>query len=598
MFLLLFFLSLTSFSAAAKDSETKKYLNKLYSRNHHKTVQFKVNSQNLNSFMEQEGKRYSLMKYGDAQSIEEYSKMLASQIWNEFGKELLDSPKDWLMVCPSYFKAPTAAVTLAKTTREILVRKHQVDLKIVSMHRKSTNDREFGELKTIEERQSYIVGNFYYKGESLNNKNLIFIEDALVSGTHYLETQKILKEQAGANLDKLHGFFIVEVENENLGDTNYEMEALLNYGWIDGKHLERLLPILKDEKTVYTPRMLKFIFGNSDRTNFYSKQLSFVELNKLYQTAYEENFLEKPKYKDLVENLRTSLSQQLAEKKQTLNLSSVYQLDEPTLDLIMTKKKIDHHLVKGKASLADMYSLLKFGDEHAIELFAHKVADKIKDTLLTTWPLDPQEWGLCTTGYVSVTGAADLLTRKISEIIGIPVIHSKRKESFSGSYGQINSVSERSKAVSGKFYFSAPLRKHMIYIDDAVASGSHVQEYQDLTKSKGAKTFHAFAIFDISSIDNSLENKLNHSMIKTNDGTMLAAILAQEHSPILLRTIKTILNFERRTLKNFVEQIELPTLNRIHTAICAEGYDKKPVFSKTLKYLISRIKDKSGKPKT
>ncbi|MFK7824182.1 MAG: hypothetical protein AB8G05_08495 [Oligoflexales bacterium] len=240
-----------------------------------------------------------------------------------------------------------------------------------------------------------------------------------------------------------------------------------------------------------------------------------------------------------------------------------------------------------------MYSLLKFGEEQAVELFAHKVADKIKDTLLTTWPLDPNEWALCTTGYVSVTGAADLLTQKISEIIGVPVIHSRRKESFSRSYGEINSISECTKAVSGKFDFQAPIRKHMIYIDDAVASGSHVQEYQNLARSAGAKTFHAFSIFDISSIDSSLENKLNHSMIKTDDGTMLATILAGKRSPILLRTIKTILSFEHKTLKNFVDLLDMPTLKRIQAAICAEGYDKKPVFAKAFNYFVSKMKKKT-----
>lgn len=289
--------------------------------------------------MEHEGKRYSLMKYGDMESIKEYSKMLVSRIWNKFGNRILENPDNWILVCPSYFKRPTAAAILVKTTQEILEKKYHVSLKMVRLHRKKTNDREFGELRSIGERQSYIVGNFYYNGQNLSNKNLVFLEDALVSGTHYVETQKILSEQGGAALKNLHAFFITEVEKEKSKNSNYEVEALLNYGWVKKTHLARLVPILKDPQTIYTPRMLKFIFGNRERAKFYTKQLEFFELNKLYQTAYDERFLERPKYIGLVQELRENLTQQLSEKKQSLNLSSVYQLDEPTLDQIMSEKK-------------------------------------------------------------------------------------------------------------------------------------------------------------------------------------------------------------------------------------------------------------------
>ena len=586
------YISIGSITSYAR--ETSSHAGDLYSRDHHTSVLFKLNTQNQDSFMEQEGKRYSAMKYGDAESIEEYATMLAKQIWNQFSKEIKEHPDDWVLVCPSYFKAPTAAVVLARSTKKIILEKYKIDLPMVSIQRKSTNDREFGELKTMAERQSYIVDNFFYEGESLSQKSLIFIEDALVSGTHYLETQKVLKKQAGADLDNLYAFFVVEVEKEATKATNYEAEAVLNYGWINGSKLERLLPILKDPQTVYTPRMLKFVFGKPERANFYRKHLSFNELNKLYQTAYQESFLQKPKYKGLVQNLRADLTKQLLHKKKFLNLNAVYELDESTLKALLAEKNIAHNLVKGKISLAEMYSLLKFGDEQAIELFAHKIVEKMRESLITKWPLDPNEWGLCTTGYIAVTGAADILTKKISEIAGIPVVPSRRKESFSASYGEINSITERAKAVSGKFEFSAPIKKHMIYIDDAVASGSHVKEYQQLLAKKGAKTFRAFSIFDISSIDSSLENELNHSLIKTNDSGMLAAILSQDHSPILLRTIKTILSFEHKTLKSFVNQLDLSTLHRIHTAICDEGYDKKPAFSKAFSFFQAHLSERSG----
>ncbi|NRA47148.1 MAG: hypothetical protein HRU09_19540 [Oligoflexales bacterium] len=164
----------------ARDQKTVQEYSNLYSCNHHTSVLLKVNSQNQDSFMEHEGKRYSLMKYGDMESTREYSEMLASRIWSQFGKELSENPDNWILVCPSYFKAPTAAVTLTRNTKKIMLEKFKVELKTVSIQRKSTNDKEFGELKTLSERQSYIVDNFYYEGENLSNKNLIFIEDALV----------------------------------------------------------------------------------------------------------------------------------------------------------------------------------------------------------------------------------------------------------------------------------------------------------------------------------------------------------------------------------------------------------------------------------
>ena len=157
-----------------------------------------------------------------------------------------------------------------------------------------------------------------------------------------METQKVLHQQGGADLNNLHAFFVVEVEKEKAKATSYETEAVLNYGWIDGNHLDRLLPILRAPNTIYTPRMLKFVFSNARRAKYFTKQLSFSQLNKLYQTAYSEAFLQKAKYKDLVLKLRADLTKELHRKKQILNLHAVYELDEVSLESLLKQKNIEH----------------------------------------------------------------------------------------------------------------------------------------------------------------------------------------------------------------------------------------------------------------
>ena len=92
-------------------------------------------------------------------------------------------------------------------------------------------------------RFELIEDNFYYQGPALpKDATVILIEDAVISGAHWVETQRILVKQ-GLPLSNIYCCCLAKLDSTHL---QYTLEDQLNHSWVQKHHPQRLVDLWID----------------------------------------------------------------------------------------------------------------------------------------------------------------------------------------------------------------------------------------------------------------------------------------------------------------------------------------------------------------
>lgn len=545
-----------------------------YTRNHNIKALYTVTPVNFDNFADGAGKDFSLLKYGSQKHIEECSEQLLKIIWKDHADEISANPDQWLIVSPATFSLPTSAVLVSEAIERQLLRKYGVRINKISLKRRKTNSVDFGSLTNLADRQSHIKNNFFFEGPSLAGKKLLFIEDALVSGTHYQESQRALVEEGKANHKDIFAYFLVNVEQSGIESSDYSLESKINQIMMAADTPERLLPILRDKSNQITPRMLKYVFKSQSRTTYYCLNLNYESLARIYQASLTDGFNFKNDFKENVSSIGVCTEHKLADEKKLMGVEDLHKVNARTVKKIIGKKVYNHPGFSEKISLATMYSLLKFGDTHAIKYFAGQISRRIKSKFGKSGRFPKQNWAIITTGYAGTPGAASYLTKEIAEILKLKLIDSSRKSTPTVSYSNLSGAAERRLVVENQFIFKGKVPGNLIYIDDAIASGAHVREYGKIAKQHKAR-LHPFVILDIESADCSLEAQINSNIVEMTGIKGFAEVINNPDTPVLLRTLKTILSFSDSQTEEIFRRLGVKKSEQIYQAMIKEGFNKK-----------------------
>ncbi|MBU1431448.1 phosphoribosyltransferase family protein [Myxococcota bacterium] len=522
-----------------------------YNRDHNLNAIFKINADNFDFFSESFGAEFSKFKYGDPESISLFAGLIASEILEKLGPEIIASPDHWRIVYPARKAIPTAATLLADHVNYILLKKYKIDLNKIYLKRRRVFNGDFGEIKSQNTRESQIFDNFFYDGDDLNGKKTIFIEDALVSGTHYRETQRVL-ELSGVNLTHIHGFFIADIESKTFVKEGYSVENKINHIWVKSPY--EMIEILQKSDVVVTARMIKFIFKfETDKFKEILDKIDLYQLAELYSAALDENLNEDPRFLEHLTILSDALVDKISASRG--NLNSIYQINSLNLTEFISKKYLFHPFFENKISLGSMYSLLKYGDLYALDFFADQLSKKIKEEHLEHIERAPRRWSIARVGYSTLPGAAQRLAERVAERLDLSLASITREDIPATSYGELNSLRARAAITQGAFKLQDPINENVIIIEDAVVSGTVLRA---LIKSisDDHKKIYPYSIVDLRVSDFKLEQNLNSAMINHENIAILSKIMNTDNMVIVARTIKTILSLNDQKIEELFDNVK------------------------------------------
>lgn len=281
-----------------------------YDRDHNVHALYHIDRANLDEFCDSEGITYSLMKYGDRKAIRHYAKALAALIWEEHGHELRATPDQWRVIAPAAFTLQTSAIAVTQALVDVLRSDYDCPVLLEQLSRAGVSVEDFGSLASSTERQQHISGNFAYGGESLEDLSIIFVEDALVSGAHFIESQRVLSEQAGADLDRLFAYFIADVDQSD-SLAKGSIEGAINHVWIQRDNAAHLCELMADNTSLISPRVLKLILAPNGDLGDYLAKLPQAVLLRVYESALADGFDSKAEFAPALEQLAYAIGAKL-----------------------------------------------------------------------------------------------------------------------------------------------------------------------------------------------------------------------------------------------------------------------------------------------
>lgn len=222
---------------------------------------------------------YSLIKYGDPESLDYFSSKMTQMILKQAGQDIKTNPGDWILATPAGFQEDEPA---AKKASLILGQKIADKLGIESAPVYLTKKQSvyYSDLDNALTR--FDLAMTQYEKRKTSKKHLIIVDDAAVSGATFWAVMSAF----GPHI-QVYSACIVDVRCQNMS-----VEGVLNHASVQGA--DSLLPILNDEKAEISSRALLSVLNTDKKTLV--KILSALTKNRLktlYLTAKASHRLRK-----------------------------------------------------------------------------------------------------------------------------------------------------------------------------------------------------------------------------------------------------------------------------------------------------------------
>ncbi|MBD8347936.1 phosphoribosyltransferase family protein [Dysgonomonas sp. HGC4] len=231
---------------------------------------------------------YSKFKYGAINIAKEFGYLLAEQFIENCFKDHYDGKQ--IVVLPSaYSYIPTASffmkVFFVEKLNLFLYKNGYPIVQETKINRTVTYREDYGEM-SAEDRYNLISGDsFHIDKEYIKNKQLLFLDDIKITGTHERIILKMLNDAQISN--DCYMLYFAELINSNISP---KFENYLNNYFV--KDLEKVDWIIKNEKFVFNTRVVKYILNaDSDKfETFISRQTPDFKRDILHNAIGNEYF--------------------------------------------------------------------------------------------------------------------------------------------------------------------------------------------------------------------------------------------------------------------------------------------------------------------
>jgi predicted amidophosphoribosyltransferase len=550
-----------------------------------------VSVDHLDQFQQQDGILFSKFKYLDPYSIDYFAQKLADMIWEQFRLSLIDYPEKFVLLSPAHRHLKSAGVWLTETVHAYLKTQHNVEVQLASMSRRAINAIDFGKLQASDARQKLIAGNFYYSGPSLDQNIVILIEDAVISGTHWIETQRVLVEENHLAHTHIHCACLVNIDAQSFSDGAYSVEDVLNHLWVDPTQIDRFIDIIKQPQVEFSTRSIKFLLNQSWSNIYYvlerlTRHRALRLCHQVMIAIHKEKFEQFSTYQDHIQRLQRYVSVKLLKAKSSLNLKQLVTLDQESAAGFFERAYIpgEDSALQRDLTLNEAYSLMKFADRAVIDYFAQNLARLIHENIEGFTQSD-QRWAVAAPGYTYAPGSARILALRVAHYLKKPCILVNRNDVPEVSYGTLDTVEERFRVAAGDFVVNDHSFTHHILIDDAVVSGSNLHFLYHALQESGSQGIYPFCIVNVVSPNFTLEEKLNASIIHSNDLSALMRILKHKDSSLVMRSIKLLLRLSTDQVESILTQLPLQRWIDLLNIAALSRMIASPSFRKTYLYI-------------
>lgn len=231
---------------------------------------------------------YSKFKYGAINIAKEYGYFLAERFIENCFKNHYDGKQ--IVVLPSaYSYIPTASffmkVFFVEKLNLFLYKNGYPVVQETKINRTVTYREDYGEM-SAEDRYNLISGDsFHIDKEYIKDKQLLFLDDIKITGTHERIILKMLNDSQISN--DCYMLYFAELINSNISP---KFENYLNNYFV--KDLEKVDWIIKNEKFIFNTRVVKYILNaDSDKfETFINRQTSDFKRDILHQAIGNEYF--------------------------------------------------------------------------------------------------------------------------------------------------------------------------------------------------------------------------------------------------------------------------------------------------------------------
>lgn len=231
---------------------------------------------------------YSKFKYGAINIAKEYGYLLAERFIENCFKDHYDGKQ--IVVLPSaYSYIPTASffmkIFFVEKLNLFLYKNGYPIVQETKINRTVTYREDYGEM-SAEDRYNLISGDsFHIDKEYIKDKQLLFLDDIKITGTHERIILKMLNDAQISN--DCYMLYFAELINSNISP---KFENYLNNYFV--KDLEKVDWIIKNEKFVFNTRVVKYILNaDSDKfETFISRQTPDFKRDILHHAIGNEYF--------------------------------------------------------------------------------------------------------------------------------------------------------------------------------------------------------------------------------------------------------------------------------------------------------------------
>jgi hypothetical protein len=242
---------------------------------------------------------YSKFKFGDDAMAEKFGQQLAEGYIKNY-LEKNEVKNDIIVFSSPYDFIPTASYYLKNYfiyyLNLWLIENNKNVVCESKIFRTTTYKEDYGALSASERLK--LIGNdsFYIDKEFIKNKDLIFIDDIKITGSHEFMIKKMIDK---FNLENKYSMiYFSELINSNI---NPNIENFLNYHYVES--LEEINDIIFNSRFVFNTRVVKFILSSpidhfnrflSEKENHFKNQLLNFSIGNKYHLmdAYSTNLNE------------------------------------------------------------------------------------------------------------------------------------------------------------------------------------------------------------------------------------------------------------------------------------------------------------------